>query len=430
MMKLKLAFLSWIVFCAVYTVHAQNVHSKTTLYPTYKGLVMAGYQGWFRAAGDGTSARGYSYGNEKQSSVDMWPDVVEYEKTYETPFKNADGKPSRMFSSADKSTVDLHFKWMQQYGVDGVFMQRFYGNVKARDKESSAIMQNAFDAASKYKRAIAVMYDLSGLNPGEDCSAIIEDWKYMVDQLKVTNQPGTKTYLHENGKPVVCIWGAGFPDRPYNVRNIGLDRLIDFLKNDPIYGGCAVMLGVPNSWRTLRADCTNDPYLHQLIKQCDIVLPWAVQRYSPLLHNDIDRYRDDVIDDIKWCRENNLEYVPCVYPGFSWHNLSLHAFPDDIKPNASIPRQGGRFYWQMLSTAMSAGASMIYVAMFDEINEGTAIFKVTDHPPVTAPGNGVHFTDLEGVPSDRYLWLTGEAAKMLRREKPLVFKMPVQGQVN
>ncbi|WCT10416.1 glycoside hydrolase family 71/99-like protein [Mucilaginibacter jinjuensis] len=427
MIRLKLAFLSWIVLCAVYTVQAQNVHSKTTLYPTYKGLVMAGYQGWFRAAGDGTSARGYSYGNEKQSSIDMWPDVTEYEKTYETPFKNADGKPSRMFSSADKSTVDLHFKWMQQYGVDGVFMQRFYGNVKARDKESSAIIQNAFEAASKYKRAIAVMYDLSGLNPGEDCSAIIEDWKYMVDQIKVTNQSGTKTYLHENGKPVVCIWGAGFPDRPYNIRNIGLDRLIDFLKNDPVYGGCAVMLGVPNSWRTLRADCVSDPYLHQLIKQCDIVLPWAVQRYSPLLHNDIDRYRDDIIDDIKWCRENNLEYVPCVYPGFSWHNLSLHAFPDDIKPNASIPRQGGRFYWQMMSTAMSAGASMLYVAMFDEINEGTAIFKVTDHPPVTPAGNGVHFTDLEGVPSDRYLWLTGEAAKMLKREKPLVFKMPVQG---
>ena len=25
----------------------QNKHSKKTMYPTYKGLVMAGYQGWF-----------------------------------------------------------------------------------------------------------------------------------------------------------------------------------------------------------------------------------------------------------------------------------------------------------------------------------------------------------------------------------------------
>lgn len=269
------------------------------------------------------------------------------------------------------------------------------------------------------------MYDLSGLSAsGEDCSTIIEDWKYLVDELKVTNQAGAKTYLHENGKPVVAIWGVGFPDRPYNIRNIGLERLIDFLKNDPVYGGCSVMIGVPNSWRTLKADCLPDPYLHEIIKQCDIVLPWSVQRYSPLLHNDMDRYRDDLIDDMKWCRENNVEYVPCVYPGFSWHNLSRHEFPDDIKPVGSIPREGGRFYWQMLTTAMKAGASMIYVAMFDEVNEGTAIFKVTDNPPVTGAGSQTSFANLDGKPSDLYLRLTGEAAKMLRKEKPLVFKMP------
>ena len=68
---------------------------------------------------------------------------------------------------------------------------------------------------SKYDRAIAVMYDLSGLKKsGEDCSMIIEDWKRLVDKLKVTNQAGKKTYLHHNGKPVVAIWGVGFPDRP------------------------------------------------------------------------------------------------------------------------------------------------------------------------------------------------------------------------
>src|SRR5690349_18798122 len=106
-------------------VTAQSKHSKQTNYPTYNGLVMAGYQGWFRAEGDGSGAKNYAYGNEQKSGIDMWPDVTEYEKTYETPWLLADGKRARFFSSLDKSTVDLHFKWMKDYGVDGVFMQRF-----------------------------------------------------------------------------------------------------------------------------------------------------------------------------------------------------------------------------------------------------------------------------------------------------------------
>ncbi|MBT1708602.1 xylosidase [Fulvivirgaceae bacterium PWU5] len=403
---------------------AQVRHNTATLFPSYKGLVMAGYQGWFRAAGDGSATKRYAYGDDNRSGVDMWPDVSEYEKTYETPHKLADGTPARFFSSLDKSTVDLHFKWMQQYGVDGVFMQRFFDDARDenRKRESSVILQNAFEAASKYKRAIAVMYDLSGLKgSGQDCSSLIEDWKYLVDQLKVTQQKGEKTYLHHRGKPLVVIWGLGFPDRPYNIRNIGMDRFLDFLKNDPVYGNCSVMLGVPTAWRSLDADCTPDPYLHELIRRADLVMPWAVQRFSPLLHSDIDRYRDILLQDMKWCRENNVDYVPCVYPGFSWHNLSVHAFPDDIKPVGSIPRQGGRFYWQMISTALNAGAEMLYVAMFDEVNEGTAIFKGSDNPPV---GKNTLFIDMDHKPSDHYLWLTGEAAKMLRREKPLALTLP------
>lgn len=403
------------------TTQAQLKHSKQTAYPSYKGLVMAGYQGWFRAEGDGTGARRYAYGNEERSGIDMWPDISEYEKTYATPWKLQNGENARFFSSHDKSTADLHFSWMQQYNLDGVFMQRFFNNAKNRDATSTTILRNAFEAASKYGRAIAVMYDLSGLKAsGEDCSALIEDWKYLVDELKVTNQPGKKTYLHHRGRPLVTIWGVGFPDRPYNIRNIGLERFIDFLKNDPVYGGCSVMLGVPTAWRELNADCINDPYLHELIRRCDIVLPWTVQRYSPLLHNDMDRLRDNTIADIQWCRKNNVDYVPCVYPGFSWHNLSRYEFPDDVKPVGSIPRQGGRFYWQQIATVLNAGAEMLYVAMFDEVNEATAIFKVTDNPPVSTVTS---FIGNDGKPSDHYLWLTGEAARMLRHQKPLTLTM-------
>jgi hypothetical protein len=34
------------------------------------------------------------------------------------------------------------------------------------------------------------------------------------------------------------------------------------------------------------------------------------------------------------------------------------------------------------------------------------------------------FLDIDGRPSDWYLWLTGEAAKMLRKEKHLTTAMP------
>lgn len=417
MKKISLVSILALVGCVL--AFSQNKHAQNTLYPSYKGLIMAGYQGWFQLPENGVI-----YPDENNIRLDMWPDVREYEKTYPTGLKLADGSVARFFNSEDKSTIDLHFKWMREYGLDGVFMQRFFNRTRTSEsrKKSSGILQNALDASSLNKRAIAVMYDLSGLRAtGEDCSSIIDDWKFLVDEIKVTNQKGTNTYLHHNGKPVVAIWGIGFPDRPYNIRNIGLERVIDFLKNDPQYGGCTVMLGIPTFWRDLNSDCINDPYLHDIIKSADIIMPWMVQRFSPLLHNDMDRYRDVILEDMKWCKKEGIEYVPCVYPGFSWHNLSKFEFPDDVKPSGSIPRMGGKFYWQQMSTAIRSGAEMIYVAMFDEVNEGTAIFKVSDTPPVS---NVAKFVDLEGMPSDWYLWLTGEASQMLKRQKPLSQKIP------
>lgn len=418
-MNIKRAIVLFTGMLLVTGLCAGTKHARVTKYPSYDGLVMAGYQGWFHQPKKGTW-----FGDEKQVRIDMWPDVSEYEKTYPTGLKHADGSGARFFSSDDKSTVDLHFKWMKDYGLDGVFMQRFWGVAKPEARKRSHVLGNAMEAARKYDRAIGVMYDLSGLNPATDnCSMLVDDWKYLVDSLRVTNPDGDNTYVFYNGKPLVTIWGVGFPDRPYNIRNIGLERFIDFLKNDPEYGGCSVMVGVPTFWRDLNADCVNDPYLHELIAKCDIVLPWMVQRFTPLLHNDMDRYRDVIMGDMKWCAERGIGYVPVVTPGFSWHNLSRFEFPDDVKPAGSIPRQGGRFYWQQIYTALNAGATMLYVAMFDEVNEGTAIFKCTDNPPV---GREIEFVGMDGKPSDHYLWLTGEAARMLRHEKPLSKKMPVR----
>jgi len=67
---------------------------------------------------------------------------------------------------------------------------------------------------------------------------------------------------------------------------------------------------------------------------------------------------------------------------------------------------------------------MLYVAMFDEIDEGTAIFKCTNQIPVKK--GDARFIDLEGMPSDNYLGLTGKAAELLRGTDLFPTEMPVR----
>lgn len=64
---------------------------------------------------------------------------------------------------------------------------------------------------------------------------------------------------------------------------------------------------------------------------------------------------------------------------------------------------------------------MVYQAMFDEVDEATAIFKCTNEPPV----NG-KFLTYEGLPADHYLWLTGMGGKLIRREIEATEALPVR----
>jgi len=56
------------------------------------------------------------------------------------------------------------------------------------------------------------------------------------------------------------------------------------------------------------------------------------------------------------------------------------------------------------------------VAMFDEVDEGTAIFKCSNDVPV---GANSRFLTYDGLPGDYYLKLTGQGGKLLRGEIPV-----------
>ena len=400
---------SWLFFCLLFSVGI-TAKGGGRQYNSYKGLVMAGYQGWFNTPDDGSGRGWHHYNGPKgfrpgSCSIDFWPEVSEYKKLYKTEFTFEDGKPASVFSSYDESTVELHFKWMNQYGLDGVFMQRFVSEIRNESglKHFNKVLNSAMKAANKYERAICVMYDLSGMKPGEE-GLLLKDIAEIARQYSIKDHVKNPSYLYHNGKPLVTVWGVGFNDnRRYGLKEA--ERIIDGLKLQ----GFSVMLGVPTQWRELKGDTESDPHLHQLIRKCDIVMPWFVGRYN---ENTYPKFQKMVEADIQWAKKNQVDYAPLVFPGFSWGNMKGQDH------NSFIPRNKGSFLWKQLMGAIRAGAEMIYVAMFDEVDEGTAIFKCAKKVPV---GESIFIPVEEEVESDHYLKLVGEAGKILRKEKAMAF---------
>jgi hypothetical protein len=384
---------------------------------TLTGKVMCGYQGWFAAEGDGAGQgwmhwRGRDGFQPGSCKIDLWPEVGELDpdERYATPFLHADGRTAEVFSSFNRKTVLRHFQWMKDYGIDGVFVQRFTTQLAHPRalRQVNVVLDHCREGANLQGRAYAVMYDLSGMGAGQ-MRQVMDDWRLLAGRMRITKDPA---YLHHAGKPVVAVWGFGFNDhRKYTVSE-GLE-LVKFLKDDPECGGCTVMLGVPAHWRTLDMDCVHDKTLHELILKADIVSPWTVGRYTTPVQ--AAQYATNTLKaDLQWCQSRGKEFMPVVFPGFSWHNM----FPNS--PSNQIPRRKGEFLWRQFVEDRQAGATMIYQAMFDEVDEGTAIFKCTDDPPVGAS----HFVNYEGLPGDFYLKLVGRATRMVRGETPVTQAVP------
>ena len=391
---------------------------------TLKGKVLCGYQGWFCTPTDGSGRGWYHYQNGGRFEpghccIDFWPDVSELEpqEKYQTAFRHTDGSAASVFSSQNRQTVMRHFQWMRDYGIDGVFVHRFPTEVDPAKNLSgwqqfNKVLSNCQAGANQYGRAWALRYEFPvNLKPGDLRRVVLEDWKLLVDRMEIRKD---KAYLHHNGKPVVYLWGIGIKDeRKYDLDECA--ELIAFLKNDPHYGGNFVILGTPYHWRTGDGDAISDPKFIALLKEADMVNPWTPGRYAT--SEEVIKQADTRWQpDSAWCQEHALAFAPTVFPGFSWHNM----FPQSPMP--LIPRNKGQFFWTQFVAAHRIGAAMVYVAMFDEMNEGTAIFKCTDHPPVGAS----RFMDLEGLPSDYYLWLAGQGGRLLRGEIEATERPPVR----
>lgn len=396
------------------TLKGQNVADATTL----NNKVMAGYQGWFRTPGDRPGSTSWAHVfngsiSPEKLALDTWPDLSEFgaDEKYPVPgFTYPDGSQAYMYSAQNYKSVLHHFQWMQEYGIDGVWLSEFCGSFRNGRTDSAmlTIMNNVRAAATATGRTWAYMWDMSSFggrtSKEEVYNTIVTQWKKMVDE-GVTSDP---RYLHHNGKPVLLIWGF-FPSRPASQPD-HMTPVVDFLLGSGKYQA-ALVAGADNKWRQ------GTPEFQAMLMRMSALQPWSVGR---VVRDSVTGYKvpftGEWADDIAQCKANHVIFIPVINSGT---NI---AGPPPVSPaQPSVPRRMGNYLWQQFVTASKTGViNSAFIAMFDEVNEGTQIEKITSRPPVQAP-----FLTYDGATNDYYLRLVGTASKMLKNRTPITFPIPV-----
>jgi hypothetical protein len=372
------------------------------------GKVMTGYQGWFATPNDPDDSgwRHWGRGSSEDLSptvitIDMWPWIEEYDPENIYPagdMVHQNGRPAYVFSSRDPETVRRHFRWMRTHDIDGAYLQRFVSrNSSGYYGAPEFVLANVRAAANQEGRVWAIEYDVSSLtgeaNPLE---VITNDWNFLVNDCNILSDP---RYVYEDGKPVLFIWGFSVPGRE-GLTLAEADAILDWFGTQNLY----LIAGVHSSWES-----NTGWYNHY--QKYDQLLAWMERTPSDLASQ---KARLD-----SW----GMKILPHAWPGFSWNNLKM-----TVHPQSYTARAGGDFYWDRLYNAVNVGADQIFLGMFDEYDEGTAIMPMSDnHPdPHTAWG---YYIDNEGLDPFWYLRLSSEGRDMLNGLRPLSGSTPSAGAV-
>jgi fibronectin type 3 domain-containing protein len=356
------------------------------------GTVTVGYQGWFSCAGDGAPIGGwwhYTGGSTPTpitltNSIHCWPDMRQFTHVYQTGFTNfGNGQPATLFSSYDQQTVDTHFRWMAENGIDTAALQRFNptgGEGPTRDAMTLKVKL----AAEAYGRKFYIMYDCSGWPSNTFDGDIKNDW--VTKMSAYTNSPA---YACQNGKPVVCIWGLGMNDanHPWSPA-ICLD-VVNWFKSQ----GCYVIGGTRRDWRTV--DATYLP----LYQAMNMISPWMIGSIGSVSDAD-NTYNTLWLPDEAYCNANGMDYQPCILCGDTGQRVH------------------GNLMWEIFFNAKKLGAQGLYISMFDEFNEGNQIACTAENASMSPIGtSSLYFTlDQDGTAcsSDYYLRLTGDGGRMFK----------------
>lgn len=377
---------------------------------TLSGKVIVGYQGWFGCPGDsaGTPTWRHWFNAAGTLAVDMLPDVsaLPASERCATPMRHPDGSPVYVFSSRNYGTVLRHFRMMQRYGIDGVALQRFV--VSLRDAhvldELDQVLRNVRCAAEQTGRTFFVMYDNSGAGPDTWGQDLVADWHRLTHDLGVT---ASAAYQQDAGHPLLAVWGLGFADRPAKPEPTQL--MIDQLVPPDRPKSLTLLAGVPREWRRLARPAEGTGW-SDAYARFDIICPWTVGAYTE--EKSADQYgRNLLVPDLQATAAHGQTLMPVVFPGFSAANLR-----HDPTMLDKIPRHCGRLLRRQIDNAVRAGVRTLYVAMFDEVDEGTAILPITEETNELPAGERILASDSEacGAGPDLYMKIVGETARRLK----------------
>lgn len=199
--------------------------------------------------------------------------------------------------------------------------------------------------------------------------------------------------MKENGKPVVCIFGIGLGDHTQATPSSSIS-LIRWLQNQGLY----VIGSGPYYWRTGGHDAASG--FDQVHAAFDAIMPWSVGRYNTV--TDFQDKLSMIKGDAQLTSSRKQDYAPIAYAGYSYRDSNKINF---------IKRNAGQFFKAQTDAFLQVqGATFYYIAMFDEVQEGTAIYKFAANQDESAAGRSFVTASIDGVdcPGDLYLKMAGQ----------------------
>ena len=370
------------------------------------GKITVGYQGWFACIGDGAPIDAWWHWSQNEAqapspsneNLKAWPDMTIYDKGYTTAYANLNnGGAPNLFSSYDQQVVNEHCSLMQANDLDTIALQRFDPN-GSEGPTRNAITAMVNTGAQNYGRKFYIMYDATGWTNMK--TEMPTDWTNVMSQYA-----SSSAYAHQNGKPVVGIWGFGFNDANHPWDAADCLSVVQWFQSQ----GCYVMGGVPTYWRTGVSD-SRAGYL-DVYSAFNMLSPWMVGRIGTA--SDSDNFYTNVnVGDQAYCNSNNIDYQPCVLPG----DLSAQQ------------RVHGNFMWEQFYNMVRVGAQGIYISMFDEFGEGNQIVNTAPTQEFVPSNSGLQSLDQDGTAcsADYYVRLTGDGGRMLKGQIALTNVRPTQ----